>query len=197
MRPAILTRPSVAIALLVACSGCFSMTASLQRCLHEETGIPMDAEECQVYQRVELEKEERIRKEKAYLAEAQARVDRDVAAERKAHEKDLKEAAEVRKAREEEIALRTAEVERESKALEAAQLADDKRARQREATRKSACGSSYLTPSVGMQLTQAKRCLTGLQLVGEINRADGVVTTYRSSQGTLHFMRGQLVAWLK
>lgn len=81
-------------------------------------------------------------------------------------------------------------------------LLDDERteaSRERDAVakKKATCGDDYLAPKIGMSIERAKQCVSpSLRVFGQVNRADGVVTIYRTGSGaTFHAMNGVIVAW--
>lgn len=70
-----------------------------------------------------------------------------------------------------------------------------KAASERTAKQKSICGEDYRSPRVGMTLARAKECVAEFKLKGQINRADGVVSTYRAGDLYAHVMDGKIVSW--
>lgn len=63
------------------------------------------------------------------------------------------------------------------------------------AAQKAQCGDDYRAPRIGMTLARAQQCVAKLRLTSEINRADGVVSTYTSGGMYLHVMQGKVVSW--
>lgn len=61
--------------------------------------------------------------------------------------------------------------------------------------RRKVCGADYAHPAVGMTLVRARQCVGDLVEVGQVNRADGVATVYRSGRLELVAMGGRIVAW--
>lgn len=70
-----------------------------------------------------------------------------------------------------------------------------KAASARVAKQKSACGEDYRSPRIGMTISRAKECVADFRLQGQINRADGVVSTYTAGRMYLHVMDGKIVSW--
>ena len=64
-----------------------------------------------------------------------------------------------------------------------------------EAALEKACGRDYNQPRVGMTAARADQCVGDLIMKSQINRRDGVVTTYLSGSYYLHVMAGKVVAW--
>ncbi|EGI75896.1 hypothetical protein [Hylemonella gracilis] len=91
---------------------------------------------------------------------------------------------------ERQAALQAAQEQRRQE-LQAQRLANEKEtdARQKE------CGGDYGTPRVGMSLERAKYCVGDLRLKGQVNRSDGVVSTYWAGKVYLHVMNGKVVSW--
>lgn len=85
---------------------------------------------------------------------------------------------------------RQASIERQAQA-------DEDRSAAAAAKKKAACGDDYLAPKIGMSIDRAKQCVSpSLRVFGQVNRADGVVTIYRTGSGaTFHAMDGVIVAW--
>jgi len=102
------------------------------------------------------------------------------------------------RAEKEAVAQAQAEArERDHKAAlarQAQQEADEERA---EAALKKACGKDYMAPRIGMPIKRALQCLGGFALVRQVNRKDGVLSTYESNDGEawLHELGGRVVAW--
>lgn len=81
--------------------------------------------------------------------------------------------------------------EKRQQEIEAQRIADEKEA----AARQKACGKDFETPRVGMSLERAKYCVGDLRLKGQVNRSDGVVSTYWAGKVFLHVMNGKVVSW--
>lgn len=62
---------------------------------------------------------------------------------------------------------------------------------------KAQCGVDYKNPTIGMPIERVRQCVaSSLTVAGQVNRADGVVTTYTTSSGAFfHVMKGRVVAW--
>lgn len=92
-------------------------------------------------------------------------------------------------------AAEKAEREKQEAADERAERAEQKRQAAAVADMKARCGGDYKSPSIGMRIERAQECVAPVKLVSQINRADGVVSTYRSGSLTLHVMSGRVMAW--
>lgn len=78
----------------------------------------------------------------------------------------------------------------------AAQLRE-KAAQSKENAIKDKCGVDYKTPQIGMKISRANECVGKFRLSAQINRADGVVSTYEGNGMYLHVMDGHIVSWGK
>ncbi|MFP5473081.1 MAG: hypothetical protein ACLGJD_05525 [Gammaproteobacteria bacterium] len=71
--------------------------------------------------------------------------------------------------------------------------------RRRAAASKSAmqskCGDDYKAPRIGMNIDRVRECVTSVRLTSQINRADGIVSTYEGGGAYFHVMDGRVVAW--
>ena len=98
----------------------------------------------------------------------------------------------------ERIAAHAAEQERINKEMEAERVASEKAQAAfsaKLAARKKECGADFETPRIGMTLERAKHCVGSLKLKGQINRPDGVVSTYWAGNIYVHVMSGKIVSW--
>lgn len=68
-------------------------------------------------------------------------------------------------------------------------------AEQRAAARRAECGADLDRPRIGMTLQRANLCLGTLYILGEVNRADGIVQTLRGGRWQLTAMGDKVVAW--
>lgn len=123
-------------------------------------------------------------------------------ARRIAEQEQLEEQRKLRAQREKEEADRQAKLQEEQKQYELEREREE-RAEQRQQAKLKAdrvlkmkqCGDDYGKPRIGMSLARVKECVGNFKLVSEINRADGVVSTYRSSGMYIHVMGGRISAW--
>jgi len=147
-----------------------------------------------------------LRKHAQERAAAEARTQAQLAAarqreeERKAADAERKAAwqEELRVRREREEAERQARQEQLDREAEAERRAEAKAAKvaaDKEAARKASCGADYRNIRVGMAITRAQECVANFKLTGQINRADGVVSTYQAGRMYAHVMAGKIVAW--
>ncbi len=134
--------------------------------------------------------EVRLKTEQAYQARKESEA-----------QQRLKEDAE-REQREQRYQQYLTERERQKEAM-AKEREDDERAariaKQRHdvqtADLKSRCGNDYKTPSIGMRIERVQECVAPVKLISQINRSDGVVSTYRAGQITVYVMSGRVMAW--
>lgn len=96
-----------------------------------------------------------------------------------------------RVAREKEKAENEAAIARTKERLDQVEREDAAR----EAAARKACGQDYMTPRVGMPLKRAQLCLGELDLQGQVNRKDGVLSTYYGAGFYVHEMDGRVVSW--
>lgn len=84
-----------------------------------------------------------------------------------------------------------------------AEAADDER-RERIAAKKQAqmieekkalCGDDYGQARIGMTLVRAQQCVGKFKLRSEVNRADGILSTYVSDSTYIYVMNGRIVSW--
>ncbi len=94
-----------------------------------------------------------------------------------------------------ETQARSAEFTRQGEQRERAQAAADRKAAVATASVKEKCGDDYKAPKIGMHLDRIKSCVTPLRLKAQLNRADGVVSTYTGGGAYFHIMNERLVSW--
>lgn len=178
----------------------FAAGEDLKRCLYNN-GRSMEHGVCDILRKNAAKKEA---ENKSY--QDRAVVQRALAAEQKAQtEAKQQELQRERDARFAEQRAKEQERAEESKAMalkaqqEQAQWEKStaRAASERVAKQKATCGDDYRAPRVGMTLTRAKECVADFKLKGQINRADGVVSTYMAGQTYLHVMDGKIVSWGK
>jgi preprotein translocase subunit SecD len=63
------------------------------------------------------------------------------------------------------------------------------------AEKRAICGDDYQNPKIGMSLARLNQCVAKVKLVSQINRADGVVSTYQSGNLTVHAMDNLVISW--
>jgi hypothetical protein len=89
----------------------------------------------------------------------------------------------------------------ERKAAAAKQEAEEialeqKQARGAAAIKKS-CGKYLGVVSVGMSFDLVRKCAGPFELMGQVNRKDGVASVYRAQGGWVHVMGGKVVSWVR
>jgi Rps23 Pro-64 3,4-dihydroxylase Tpa1-like proline 4-hydroxylase len=160
-------------------------------------GLPMHPQSCESLKKRAAQQVVDDEKYKQRAAEQRAVADKN------------REAAEIsraiEKARQEEAhavfkkkeAERSATIKREQDERDREYAAEIKNAADNEAKRKALCGLDYRNIQIGMQITRAQQCVANFKITGQLNRADGVVTTYHSGRFYAHVMDGKIVAWGK
>ena len=148
-----------------------------------------------LYARLATENEQRLAREQADSEAFQKRQDelqtkRDVAA---AEQKKAQEKAQ------EEFLAKRADEDATRKKVELAWRRQEREAQRARDTKiaalKEYCGVDYKNPTIGMKLDRVKECVAPVKLVSQINREDGVVSTYQYGSLFIHTMSGNVVAW--
>ena len=164
-----------------------SMDENLANCRHT-TGINMPADECALFQRLELKKEADVARSQAAAAETKA-LEAKWQKERDDKTAQDKQAYAASLAEDREASAKRAAV------FEAQGAAESRKSEALAATRKAACGKDYLNPQIGMAIERAQQCVGAFKVSAQLNKADGVVTTYRGNSTYLHVMSGRIVSW--
>lgn len=172
------------------------MDEELKACRYSN-GIKIPADECALFRRLELEKEADAARREAASAENRAleakwKKERDdkVAQDKQAYATMLAEEREASN-------KRAAAFEAERAAEDRQAAAENRKSEARAASRKAACGNDYLNPQIGMAIERAQQCVGAFKVSAQLNKADGVVTTYRGNSTYLHVMAGRVVSWGK
>lgn len=184
----------VAAVLIGAGGAALAQDTNLQSCRYSN-GLKIPADECAVYQRLEREKQEaaeraRLQSEQSRAAEAARQKERD---DKAAQDRLAYQARQQREQAELDGRTRAYEEEREREDRIERQQA--RRSLGKTEALKASCGSDYLAPKIGMPIGRALQCVGKYKLTAQLNRADGVVTTYTGAAGYLHVMDGRVVAW--
>lgn len=90
-----------------------------------------------------------------------------------------------------------AEDKRETQAYDRKERAAQKANATREQAIKDRCNADYKKPRIGMTIARAQDCVAKFRLTAELNRADGVVSTYEAGRTYLNVMDGHIVSWGK
>lgn len=166
----------------------------LANCTYK-TGVRMPPDECVLFQKAEAEKERRAAQQ-ATLLEENRRIEAEYNRARAVEQARQLEAHKLRQQQDaEEIAQRQAAYERQRQQEERQETARERARSNEVASRKKACGEDYLQPRIGMTVERARQCLGAIYVTGQINRVDGVVTSYAGRGIHLHVMKGQIIAW--
>lgn len=146
------------------------------------------------------EQQQLIREEKARVEAENHQRYLDDQARYKA-EQEIK-AEETRRLQEETHQKYVADQAQRKSEIEAADAADEKQERAAKARQsaktselKQKCGNDYKNPAIGMRIERLQECVSPVKLYSQINRADGVVSTYRSGSLIAHVMSGRVIAW--
>ena len=94
-----------------------------------------------------------------------------------------------------EQAARQAKSEADYERYKREEAKQEKRAAENTRAKKERCGTDYGAPRIGMTIERAQDCVGNFKLVSQLNRADGVVSTYSSGRVHLHVMNGKVGAW--
>jgi len=197
----------LSISAVLICIGVFSELAQAESTDCERfnkttaEGL-LDRKECEYMARYRAQKamdEEKARQDReAYRARQIAEQEaRDKAQATLQAEQQAEQAEYLAKVKREEaeharaLKKRQAESDAEDRAYEA----ETQRRAKADSQRKATCGSDYLNPSIGMAISRAMQCVGTFKVVSQLNRTDGVVTTYRGTRTILHVMDGRVVAW--
>lgn len=100
-------------------------------------------------------------------------------------------AATVRREREEQIK------QSEMEAIEKQEAAAARRTAIAVAAGRAKCGDDYKNPKIGMSIDRVRACVTQVKLKGQLNRADGVVSTFVGGNAYFHVMEGRIISWGK
>lgn len=193
-------KPFVALVFGFIWPATYATGENLERCLYNN-GKPMEQRICDILRKNAAKKSaendrynERAAVQRARDTEQKAFAEakqQELQRERDARFAELR-AKEQERAKESEAMALKAQREQIQWEKSTARAASERTAKQ-----KSLCGDDYRSPRVGMTLTRAKECVADFKLKGQINRADGVVSTYMAGQTYLHVMDGKIVSWGK
>lgn len=100
-------------------------------------------------------------------------------------------AAGVRREREEQIK------QAEQEAIEKREADTARRTATAIAAGRAKCGDDYKNPKIGMSIDRVRACVTPVKLKGQLNRADGVVSTFVGGSAYFHVMEGRIISWGK
>lgn len=180
----------------------FSLTTAsavgydLKNCMFDN-GLPMHPKACESLKNREQEKA--VERERGMARNAQLKMEREKsqAAEAANYERQKLESQEREQKRLAAIEERQLAIDSERREEEKRDALQAKAAAGRQATLKSECGKDYKAITIGMPIQRAQRCVANLKLIGQINRADGVVSTYQAGRIYAHVMDGKIVSWGK
>lgn len=187
---------NIAILAIAAtlCSGANAAPPDLENCRYQN-GLPIDKIDCDALRRLQQAREAREAEQQRRAAEAYSRAraeQDDTQAKRREQEAQIEAA---RTERKKEHEARMADLDAKRRADELAEAKADAAAAAREKARKLTCGADYKNPQVGMRIERAQECIAAMQVTAQVNRADGVLTTYVGGGAYFHVMDGRIVAW--
>lgn len=169
----------------------------LQLCRYDDgTLIPQD--ECDVLRQGHAREVAARKQQQADLQRAMQQIERERAtAEAEANAKKSLDNA---RAKVEHDARRAAEREamlRAEAQVRAHEQEEERAHRAAVTAAKTKCGADYKRPAIGMPIERVRQCVAeSIRVTGQLNRADGVVTTYTSNNGWFfQVMNGRIVAW--
>lgn len=87
--------------------------------------------------------------------------------------------------------------EKEAARWEREDRAEEKMRNDKIAAMKARCGNDYKNPSIGMKIERVQECIAPVKMVSQLNRTDGVVSSYQSGSYWFNVMSGRVVAWGK
>lgn len=178
---------------------------NLERCLELDLSkrkvIQLDERTCNglknyYAKQAEREKEAQLRAEENRKTQEEYELRRQQEIARR--EQERKEADEqfLAKYRAEKAAEEAAREKQEAEWDRMDREAEKKREAKIAAT-KARCGTDYKNPTIGMRIERVKDCVAPVKLVSQINRADGVVSTFQDGSLWVNVMEGRVVAWGK
>jgi hypothetical protein len=88
---------------------------------------------------------------------------------------------------------REAEQKAQNEAYDKAEAAQELR----QVANRKACGKDYMAPRIGMPIKRALQCLGEFRMTGQVNRKDGILTTYTNDDAMLQAIDGKLVSWVE
>ena len=120
---------------------------------------------------------------------------------KKQEEKRLKAEEEERNKKEQYLQYQQKElarkekIEAENKRLQAEYASAEAARKIKEETLKSECGNDYKVVRVGMKFSRVKKCVGNFNLTSQVNRSDGIISTYENKYGFVHVMDNLVVSW--
>lgn len=155
-------------------------------------GIAVPEDECLVMRRFQATEDAKAAQDKAFRDRINAQYEADLAAERTKREQD-QEANAAARARQD--AAQLADQRKWQTKADADEKAYALGEAKATAAAKAKCGADYKAPRIGMPITRAQECVTSMRVTAQLNRADGVVTTYQGGGAYFHVMNGLIVSW--
>lgn len=162
-------------------------------------GRPMNDRDCEFFRKMKAKDEA---EEAAYKARVKA-WDQQRKEEREAREKVLQDRRDAQKKEQEARHAAEQEKRRQQQEQWAAEEAREAREEARLAAKRKAatdaqkklCGNDYQKPAIGQTIPRFEQCVAKLAAAGQINRVDGVVTTYQGRGYIVHAMNDKIISW--
>jgi flagellar biosynthesis GTPase FlhF len=188
------------IGVIALPSACFAewkpSDEDLENCMWRD-GRPMSEKNCTEF-RAEVAHEKAVKaRQEQYLQEQRRRMAEQN--EEKARQEAIREenSRKYREEQQEKNRIAQERFERELKEEEAQERAAQKAAAARENSMREKCGADFRQIRIGMTLSRAQQCVGKFILKSQINRADGVVSTYANGATYINVMDERIVSWQK
>jgi hypothetical protein len=162
-----------------------------------QNGSAMDQIDCQMVRKYFATEADKKARTDAAIAKELAALEGDRLIRQAAEDKRKADWAAMRERSDLEQSARRAAMEQQRVAEDKAQATADRRAATAVDTQKTKCGADYKAPRIGMSIDRVSACVTTVKLKGQLNRADGVVSTYEGGNAYFHVMDGKIVSWGK
>jgi hypothetical protein len=185
----------VALWLAALATPALAVQPDLAACRWPNTGLVIPAVECQAMREYQAKQvKEQAEREARSRAAAEEDAQRRAAEAQQRAEQQARYRAEyeARRAREDQRAAEYRSATEKEDARYAAQQAAQAKAA---AAVRRQCGADHGVVRVGMPFARVKQCAGPFRVTAEVNRRDGVLTTYQGQGKYVHVMEGQVVGW--
>lgn len=157
----------------------------------------MEPDECRSYQNYWAKRIAAEATQKRQQEEARAEDEERRKAEQAIQDQRKQTAAADREKQQQEQAAQEKSRQKQSDEDDRRQAIADRQAAAKAASVKTKCGDDYKSPKIGMRLERVQECVVAVKLRSQLNRADGVVSTYEGGNAYFHIMDGRIVSWGK
>lgn len=161
-------------------------------------GRAIEEQKCAEWRRTltrAYEDEAKTLRDTVALAASNSAYESDMAVQQAARERRMAELTAEREKTASNQKVRDAQNLAQRATEDAAIAAADKRTSQAEKTKKIQCGGDYKVPRIGMTIERAQQCVSPMRVTAQVQRADGVLTTYAGGDAYFHVMDGRILAW--